>query len=657
MTSYGFYNLAIHAGEGSVWRWSDDYFVIFLLLVSVIAILGIWRGPFTAGVLLVSMIAVLAGVVVQVVVVVVSALSAYAMGCLLLRTSDSAVSDSILAGIVVFGTILGLMVHVPVNTAGTWGVLFTLPILLGWRYVCMLWPRIKALSLYSGNLQLFLLQSAISAAALLHFLVSLMPENGHDALAMHLFVPIHVAYNKVWNFDAGTYVWAVMPMLVDWLYTAGYLFAGETGSRLVNVGGIFLLASVVYRIGRWAEAEEVPTAWAVLLLLVTPLTFTESSSLLIEGMWSAMVLGGTLSLMRLVTNVEDRCGAILLTGLLLGGALASKAVTFTIIPVLGLIMIIGYRRWLSRETLGFSTSALLVFITVGSIPYVTAYVLTGNPVFPFFNAYFQSPLYPLQNFEASSVFSRGFAWDTLYHMTFSSEKYLEATPGASGFQWLLLVIPAVSVLVLTWQRRALLLAVVVAAWLGLTFGQTAYLRYVFPSFALVCVLVAAAVSSLALQQSWVRHVWTTLAAVTVALNLLHFHAGTYDKEIDFEVIADRRAREEYIERKVPVRWAASVVNELNFGQRPVAVFSAPLTAGLKSDVLYASWYNFRFYAAARAATTNREMGHLLAQHNVRYVVVDDKWELARFFPLVKEVTEEVARNQTVSVRRLNRAYR
>ena len=658
LTSYGFYNLVTNGEEGGTWRTSDDYLVMFLWLWLTISLLGIWRGPFTAGLLVILLITVAAGVVIPVAIIVFLTLSTYVVGRLLLRTHDVAATDYMLAGIVVCGSLLGLLIHWPINTPGTWGLLFTLPILIGWRHVQTLWTSITIFSnhTFKGTYR-FLLHCAILSAGALHFLVSLMPEIGHDALAMHLFAPGYVAYHTSWHFDAETYVWAVMPMLIDWLFTAGYLLAGEVGARLVNTGGVFLLACMVYRIGRWAGAAEVPASWGVLLILVTPLTFTESSSLFVEGMWSAMVLGGTLALMRLLTGEGRPATTVLLTGLLLGGALASKAVTFTILPILGLVMIIGYRSWFSQDILKPLTRALLIFIGIGVIPYATAYALTGNPVFPFFNAYFQSPLYPTVNFESSSTFSDGLSWDTLYNMTFASRRYMESTPGASGFQWILLVIPALAVLGMTGHRRALLLGAVTLGWMWLTFWHVAYLRYVLPSFGLACVLVAAALSIPALNQRWTRHAWTTTAVFVVILNLVHFHSGTYYGEIDLTVITNRDARQTYIEQKVPVRWAANLINELNFGQRPVAVFSAPITGGLRSEALYPCWYNFRFFEAARAATTHTEMGQLLARHNVRYVVLDEKWDLNKFFPIVKDVTIEVARNQTVSVRRLDQQYR
>ncbi|HKX57209.1 MAG TPA: hypothetical protein VJN01_13950, partial [Xanthomonadales bacterium] len=478
--------------EPGAWRWTQDYLVIFTLLVPAIALVGLWRGPRTAVLIVGTLLALGLGATVPVAAVVFLSLSTFAAGRLLVRASSVALTDVLLIGIVAVGTVLSILVHLPINNAGSWGLMFALPLVFGWRHLQRVWPAAAARE--SLDPHLYLLHCAVGAAALLHGLVALMPEVGHDALAMHLFVPAHIAHHQAWNFDAANYVWAVMPMLVDWFYTAGYLFAGETAARLVNVASIMLLAILVHRSALWAGANRVGAGWAVLLLLVTPLTFLESSSLFIEGMWTALVLGGTLALLRLLTapNTAPHTAhaELMLASVMLGGAVAVKAVTFIILPVLALLLLARMRRWFVRDLVPVAGLALLMFVAVGAIPYTRAYWLTGNPIFPFFNGYFQSPLYPLVNFSPPAHFELGFAWDTLYRITFDSSRYLDATVGSAGFQWLLLVVPGLLVLALARHRRSLLLGVLVIGWMWLTFGQTAYLRYVLPSFALASALVA-----------------------------------------------------------------------------------------------------------------------------------------------------------------------
>jgi hypothetical protein len=300
---------------------------------------------------------------------------------------------------------------------------------------------------------------------------------------------------------------------------------------------------------------------------------------------------------------------------------------------------------------------VVVLVVLGGVPYVTSFLLTKNPVFPFFNAYFQSPFYPVENFNPPAVFERGMTWDTLYRMTFNSGKYLESTPGASGFQWLMLVVPCTVAVCLARNMRAILVAVVALAAWWLTFNQTAYLRYVFPFVALALVVVAVGLSLLRNAGIWPWRAGALAAAVVIILNLLHFNSGTFYGKINLRVIADNRARDAYIESVVPVRTAVKLLNELNSRRSPVAFFSAPLTAGLYSDALYASWYNHRYATAVLAADGALDLGKIFAQYDVDYVVIDDSWESSKLRTLVAAVSAEVARVGSLSIRRLDDKYR
>lgn len=661
LTAFGLSGLAVDTGVAGGWRWGAHYLSLLIPLALVIAVVARWRryNPLFAGMVAGAFIALAGGALWSAVAVVILAVSAYALGRLLFSSASVSAVDCLLAGMVLFGTLLGLMAHFPVGHAGVYGLVFALPLLAGWRHVRALvgdtWARRRADEATAP--QALLLGSATCGVLLLHFLVSLMPEVGHDALVSHLFVPAHIAERGMWGFDVGLYVWAAMPMFVDWLYSAGYMFAGETGARLVNFGGLMLLAVLVYKVARWARASPDAAMWGVLVFVTTPLAFTEISSLFIEPIWSALIVGGALALLRLLSGIGDAGKNILLAALLLAGALAAKAVTLTVLPVLALVVVLGYRRWFSAAMFGPVIAGLAIFLCIGAVPYVTALVMTGNPVFPFFNAFFQSPLYPAENFSPPAIFERGLAWDTLYRMTFDSGKYLESTPGASGFQWLMLVVPAFVAVVLARNRRAILLGVIAGVALWLTYEQTAYLRYVFPSVALACAVVAAGLTSLQVAGGRPWRAGLLAASVAVLLNLLHFHAGTYYGKIDFRVIASKSSRDAYLESAVPVRKAVALVNELNLQRAPVAFFSAPLTAGLHADALYANWYNHVYANAALAATDPGQVGRLLARHDVDYVVVDDVWQHPVLRGLVSEATTEVSRIGSVSVRRLDDVHR
>jgi 4-amino-4-deoxy-L-arabinose transferase-like glycosyltransferase len=483
-----------------------------------------------------------------------------------------------------------------------------------------------------------------------------MPEVGHDALVTHLFVPAHLASRHEWGFDVNTYAWAVMPMLGDWLFSIGYMLAGETAARLINVSFIFVLGWLVRDLVIWGGGSALGAKWAVLLFLTTPLTFTESSSLFIESVWASFVIAGSLSVFKILQRKNDQAAHLPMAGLLLGGALATKAVTFTILPVLLLILVCWYRTWVRWNLIPALMLGLILFFAAGAIPYATAWHLTGNPVFPFFNQIFQSPFWPAIAFDPPAVFGKGLTWDVLYQATFHTEKFLESRPGATGFQWLLLLFPALLILLFSRRHKGVILFIVAGLSVVLTFQSTAYLRYVFPSFAWVAggIGVALSVAHTA-SVSYGRALGRTLSIIgwiVLFLNLVFLKSGTYYGDLSLQPLISQIGRETYLNSRLPIRNAVELVNRLNVARTPVAVFSSPLTAGLNSDGLYPNWYNHQFEAKVSQATTSEAIDQLLLEKWVDYVILDDDWGTAEKRKIIESATEKLAQLGVISVRKL-----
>lgn len=660
--------LTIHGLAGMDWvNWRPSSHILrFILLSGVIgallAIASRWRrfGPLQVAGLLLVVAALAAGQLWPLLTVLLIGLSCLALGRLLLSSrlvvaTDATDMDCLLVGLVVHGTVVGLLAHVPANYPGVYGILLGMPLLAGWRHVraVLLRAREWVLEPQPADTALSLLKIGIGATVLAQFLVALMPEVGYDALAMHLFVPAHMAWRHEWGFDVDTYVWAVIPMLGDWVYSIGYMLAGETASRITNLGCILLLAALVREITLWAGGGEKGAMWAVLLFLVTPLTFTESSSLFIESVWACLVVGGAFAMLRLQSSANEAATRIVVGGALLGGALAAKAATFMALPVLAVFFLAAFRHWF-RPGLGRALAlGMTLFLAVGAIPYLTAWLLADNPVFPFFNEYFRSAHYPPVNFQPPSIFERGMHWDVLYRITFDSGKFLEAAPGAAGFQWLLLVFPALVAMLLTRHRRGLSLIVVACAAAWLTFEQTAYLRYVFPSFALACAVAGVAMASLFSERSLIARTSLAVAVAVVVLNLQFFSSGTYYGRLDHKVLLSASARDAYIDQNMPIRSAVQLINELNHEAWPVAVFAPEQAAGLRSNALYPTWYNTNFQAETGNATTEEAFGQMLARNQVQYVLLSANWGTDEKRQLVRSVTQEVAGIGNISIRLLD----
>lgn len=655
--------------------WSDKSSVIryvgFLLIaiffVSLLA-KGLHRNTVLAGAIASVLLAIGAGALWPLLVTLwFAAASAILGGWLLgkLRTKDEDWFNCFLTGAGVYGTAVGLLAHFSVNYPGIYGVALAFPMVLGWKVLrqwfiaFVIWI---ARSHASADRVSYWLDIAIAIVALVFFTVALMPELGHDALATHLFVPAHLATRHQWGFDAGTYAWAVMPMLGDWIFSYAYMLAGETAARLFNVAFIFLLAWQVRSIVLWAGGTMIGARWAVLIFLSSPLTFTEGSSLFIESVWASFVVAGTFAILRVCSSDEGQRVQLITAGILLGCSLATKAVTLTALPVLLLILVWRYKTWLRAGMSGPLMVGLGCFLIIGFIPYGTAWWLTGNPIFPFFNEIFHSSLYPAENFR-DTTWSQYPTWDFPYRVTFQTNKFLEASPGAAGFQWLLMLVPASVALIAVWHRRGMALLLIGILSILLCFLSAPYLRYIFPAYTVLIAAIGVGLTSFH-KVAVVQTRWMSAAAVlTVALNMTFLSAGPYVyRDFPLSSILSETNREQYLANRLPLRNAINLVNALNPGRTPVALFSDEQAAGLIGDALYASWYNYRFQAAYFAAKSEAALAAILLEKNTDFIIVDTNWSALGNVPkeqlaLLEKVSTKVIQFGNITVRHLKSDYR
>jgi hypothetical protein len=666
-----------HMPWPSVLPWSNTSaltrYLIFLGICAGLVIVGsFWsrRSALFTGFVLAAGLALLSGnlwplFVVLWIVVASVLLGRYILTALRIMLDEDSWLISFLVGGGIYGTAVGLLAHFPVNYPGLYGIALVLPIILSWRIVLEVGKRFLSRTtqnhIHPVTLKINILDVAIAVVSLVYFVVALMPELGYDALATHLFVPVQLATRHQWGFDATKYVWAVFPMLGDWIFSIGYMLAGETGARLINVVFIFTLACLVRELVLWAGGSILGARWAVLIFLSTPLTFAEGSSLYIDSIWASFVVAGTWRILSSCSGYSKPKFELPLAGLLLGLALAAKAVTFSILPILLLLMILRYRFWYKSVSLHSLAIGFSLFFVLSSIPYITAWSLTNNPVFPFFNAIFKSPYYPsTSNFDTTSiVYGQGITWNILYRWTFETGKYLEATVGASGFQWLLLFLPTGLILIVKRQYRGITLFLVAILIVVLVFHSVSYLRYVFPAWVIFSAAIGVALSIKFSKYIIIRGLWYISAIITILLNLLFLEAGAFYRDFPLSSITDENTRMHYLVDNMPIRYAVKLVNDLNIDRSPVAVFAEPRTAGLASDALYPAWYNWSFQKEIISIQTEKDAAEVLLKRGVKFIILDFNWLGTNCCPdggmrqkLIENITEPIAQYQSIGVRKI-----
>ena len=562
--------------------------------------------------------------------------------------------NGFLVGAGLYGTITGLLAHFPLNYPFVYALLLASPLIL--------WPK-KLRQIVHTVWPLIYLQGGpteqrkdwkdvgIAIAALVYIVVAMMPEVGFDALATHLFAPAQLAYRHQWEYNVSLYVWAVMPNLGDWIYAIGYMLAGEQAARLLGVTFIFTLCLIIYDLVLWAGGKTSGAKFAILIFLLTPLTFTVGSSLYIESIFASFMVGGTLSVLRISSSSGDQKKEIGAAGIILGFSSATKMLAYTVLPALLLIMVIHHKAWLGAGRRRTLLLGILLFLVFGIIPYLNAFLATGNPVFPFFNHIFKSPYYPIYSFN-NPIYNSKLSWDALYRMTFDSGRYLESTAGAPGFQWLVLLVPAMITIGdnNNWKSFEILLIAILS--IVITFQFQSYLRYIYPSVVLLSAILGVFFSDVAEWSIYRRKYVFIVAGIVIAFNIMFINAGAFYRGFPLQSLSSESNRKEFLAERLPIRNAIDVVNDLNARQSPVAIFAHPMTAGLISDALYPNWYNTEFQGQINTATTGAEITQILLDRNVDYIIFDDSWGSADKRLLIEKVTESVHRIESISVRRL-----
>ncbi|MEO8025897.1 MAG: hypothetical protein ABI823_05470 [Bryobacteraceae bacterium] len=487
----------------------------------------------------------------------------------------------------VLSTAFGLAAHFAVNYRVVW-----IAVAIGavaWLFRA---GRLRSIAMSRAELAALILAGF---PLLLHLLAAMTPESSGDGLAMHLVIPEWVAVHHRWSFDAARLAWAVMPMNGDWMASIGFLVGGELGAKFLNWIWLVVLCTGIVRVLR----TQVPGEWAwagAALFASTPLIYLITGSLFVENFWALLLFSG------FVVLWEDRP---LTSALLLGAAMGTKFGSSAMILVAIPFVVWKLRGKGPRMSAGW----VAIFAAFACIPYVTAYAITGNPLFPFFNGVFHSPLFEDHSM-VDGRFPGGVSWRLLYDAAVHSSRFMEGIEGSFGFQWLVFVPLAILLWPrLSWFARACLAAGLL--FIGVEFQAMAYLRYAYPGLVLLAIPVAVAIRQ--------DRVLAGLAAVVFALNIYFLGTSDFQHRDAYLNWFSHEEREHFVSFYTPQRRLIDELNRVAPGA-PVALLAGNQIAGLQGPAYSATWHSWKFDAALRAAVAPDDVLKLLEQFGIRYVI-------------------------------------
>ena len=563
----------------------------------------------------------------------------------------------ILIGAGFYGAIIYLLASLAFHYPGVYGLMLSIPFVLFWVDAKKTFFELSNYLALPSDLGI--LNFLIFALMMMYLGISFMPEVGHDALVMHLFIPAHMALNGFWAFNVDVDLWAATPMLGDIFFAIGYVLGGEVAARVINLGFVFSLALLIREYLTYLKIPALMSNSMMLLFLSTPLTFLENSTLYVDSVWTAYVVGGTYFILRFIFDYENKNSSIILASILLGLSMMVKVQTLWAGPAILIVCIVFSREWASRKTiLGIICSAFL-FLLIACPPYVRAYWLTGNPIFPFFNKIFKSPQWVAENF-LDTRWNQGFNWDFPYQIIFNSGKFLEGYAGSPGFQWLILLPTIIFSLIIIGNKKFIAIFLLLIITIAVTFNSAAYLRYIYPSVVWFCIITGCSVYFLAEQipNKSCKYLLGLAISLTVILNLIFIKSATHYGAFSFTPLVSDSKRQEYLLENMPIRSAVDLVNVLNTSNTPVAVLApSPLVAGLKADAYSSSWYTYKFYESLKLAKTSADMIELFGEFNIEYFILDSQWGEERQKEAILSISHSIKKFGNVVVGKIKSEYR
>lgn len=432
------------------------------------------------------------------------ALVAVAVGGLFDKRVQVSAWSRLLVGLAVIAAVVGWLLPFPVHDPRIYLVAMGGIVLLRRRAVaeqlqsCLShWSAIACA--HPAWLGLAVMAAAVASMGLW------LPSLNYDDNAGHLILPNQLLADGYYRLDVSSQLAAVQPWANNVLHGVTALVAGQVSPSALNLLWLLLGVTGAYRLARSIGGPRAAALACAAIYASHPLTTHFASTMQVDGPVAAVLL----HLAADLAAGKGRLASPWTTGVMLGllAGLKISNVVYVFLPILW---------WTWRALRDRELKSLMVLVAaaavVGGSSYTYATLVTGNPLFPFFNAVFKSPFLPPINLH-DIRWDTGVQWRAIWDITFNTTRFSEAAPGAAGITLLVALPGVVAEIVRRRDSRWICLWMLASG--ALMFWQIQYLRYLFPAIA-----VLATVGVVGLSRYTDRRVFTALVLIVVTINTL-----------------------------------------------------------------------------------------------------------------------------------------
>jgi hypothetical protein len=567
-----------------------------------------------------------------------------------------------MTGLTLYMFILGVLAHFPVNNIPVYaGILFggflINPVVCR-KLTCL--PSLSRAYITKNHLAPnkwhFFLLSLLTTIYTVHALQVSRYEMMADALGIHLLVPNIIKNHSIWHFDVTQYVFSVMPLGVDWLYSFVFVLSGEHAARIFNYLCMLLLAAgIAYP--AWNRKAVSPLLLASIIFVSSPLVFVETGSLFVDNLWAALLLYAAYASHHFKTNRNPFF--LLVISILISGAFLIKVTSIFYASLIVLYIIPDLLRMITTQgwrSVSIFCFCLSIFILIGGSPYIYAWIATGNPVFPFYNAIFKSPLYYSEKSFEQPTFKIPLQLSTLYDMTFQSHKYLEALSASLGFHYLAFFLLTLFTTMLYPSSLGIGLIFIAAGYFAIVTYFQAYLRYLYPSFVTFSASLAFIIPIL---QQHHRNIYRCTSGIIIVLCLLHLlcaPAGLWYYRTFPLKDTLLRNQETELTYLVPERILIRKLNN-TYGMNTKVVFldaAKSVYAELSGTILPNTWHNDKVYRRLHSITALQQVIEFAQQYQVTHFITGyETYPNEHIDAFLKQYTEKEYTQYSFSAHKVN----
>jgi hypothetical protein len=378
----------------------------------------------------------------------------------------------------------GLM-HLPINYPAVYYAAFAAEIVLSGRSVRESITRVS----FSAELGSALAVLAIAGAFFVSY--ALVPNYQADDVLVHLYIPKFVLLNGFWAFDP-QFIPALDTAIVPRsTYTSVFLMGNEYAVRLFNLlefFSAFILTTTFVREKFGARAAFL----SLLCILTTPFLLWQMGIVLTDSfqmLSAAIVLVLTYSVLQKTTNRN-----IVLYFVVAGFAFLHKQhAVFILLPTgvaVGFAILVRLFRERRPIVVGYTAVGVLTCAALIAMPLLHNYAISGNPLFPYYNAIFGSEWFVQANF-TDGRWQHALRLSSLFDITVHGTKYVENMDFSFGFTFF--VVGSLAPLVFLRREGRAGLGLVLFIFAGCVLGwyqiTSPYMRYFVTCLPVGAVLV------------------------------------------------------------------------------------------------------------------------------------------------------------------------